>query len=172
MISTACSNGFATCRYHRETNSFFSLPHLTEAELAYEILWHECREVLLRKTTFLFGALRAPVRALPVPITVNAVNQTALDGRRHSRFAVRDCAFRAACAVSGCPRDWDINQKNRVFARVNYFRTRYPFNTAVGGINLISAESDFRDAHTSADCNGVTRYHADGNEFRFSILPE
>src|SRR5207237_3080946 len=63
----------------------------------------------------------------------------------------------------------DINQKNRVFARLHYFRNEYPFNTAVGGLNLISAEADFRDrAHVGGLQWVSTKSPQMVNEFRFS----
>jgi hypothetical protein len=118
---------------------------------------------------FLFGAYEHLYRALPVPITVNAVNQTALEGVGipASQFGTAPSVQHAQFLdVRG---DWDINQKNRVFARVNYFRNEYPFNTAVGGMNLISAESDFRDRAHVGGLQWVSTISPQMvNEFRFS----
>src|SRR5207249_5787565 len=102
---------------------------------------------LKKDKLFLFGAYEHLYRALPVPITVNAANQTALEGAGipTSQFGTAPSVQHAQFLdVRG---DWDINQENRVFARVNYFRNEYPFNTAVGGMNLISAERS--EEHTS-----------------------
>ena len=41
--------------------------------------------------------------------------------------------------------DWNINSKNQFFVRYNYFRNEYPFNSQNGGLNALSAASDFRD---------------------------
>ena len=41
--------------------------------------------------------------------------------------------------------DWNINSKNQFFARYNYFRNEYPFNTNDGGLNALDAASDFHD---------------------------
>jgi hypothetical protein len=124
---------------------------------------------LKKDKLFLFGAYEHLYRALPVPITVNAVNQTALEGVGipASQFGTAPSVQHAQFLdVRG---DWDINQKNRVFARVNYFRNEYPFNTAVGGMNLISAESDFRDrAHVGGLQWVGTISPQMVNEFRFS----
>src|SRR5216117_74756 len=124
---------------------------------------------LKKDKLFLFGAYEHLYRALPVPITVNAANQTALEGAGipTSQFGTAPSVQHAQFLdVRG---DWDINQENRVFARVNYFRNQYPFNTAVGGMNLISAESDFRDrAHVGGLQWVSTISPLMVNEFRFS----
>ena len=124
---------------------------------------------LKKDKLFLFGAYEHLYRALPVPITVNAANQTALEGAGipTSQFGTAPSVQHAQFLdVRG---DWDINQENRVFARVNYFRNEYPFNTAVGGMNLISAESDFRDrAHVGGLQWVSTISPRMVNEFRFS----
>src|SRR6266550_1586282 len=124
---------------------------------------------LKKDKLFLFGAYEHLYRALPVPITVNAVNQTALEG-----VGIPASQFGTAPSVQHAQfldirGDWDINQKNRVFARVNYFRNEYPFNTAVGGMNLISAESDFRDRAHVGGLQWVSTISPQMvNEFRFS----
>src|SRR5207245_10608018 len=100
----------------------------------------------------LFGAYEHLYRALPVPITVNAANQTALEGAGipTSQFGTAPSVQHAQFLdVRGA---WDINQENRVFAGVNYFRNEYPFNTAVSSVNLLSHEPDFPDR---ADVRGL-----------------
>ncbi|PYT40134.1 MAG: hypothetical protein DMG47_20030, partial [Acidobacteria bacterium] len=124
---------------------------------------------LKKDKLFLFGAYEHLYRALPVPITVNAANQTALEGAGipTSQFGTAPSVQHAQFLdVRG---DWDVNQKNRIFARANYFRNEYPFNTAVGGMNLISAEADFRDrAHVGGLQWVGTISPQMVNEFRFS----
>ena len=118
---------------------------------------------------FIFGAYEHLYRALPVPITVSAANQTALEG-----IGVPAAQFGTAPSVQHAQfvdvrGDWNINETNRVFARVNYFRNEYPFNTAVGGLNLISAESDFRDRAHVGGLQWVSTISPEMlNEFRFS----
>ena len=87
-----------TCRYHRETNS--SLLNLAEAELAYEFLRHECRRPSQERQTFPLRCLRAPV---PRAACRDYGKPGYARASRHSHLPVWDCAFRAACAVSGCP---------------------------------------------------------------------
>lgn len=118
---------------------------------------------------FIFGAYEHLYRALPVPIAVSALNQAALQG-----IGIPASQFGTAPSVQHAQfldvrGDWDINQKNRVFARVNYFRNEYPFNTAVGGMNLIAAESDFRDRAHVGGLQWVSTISPQlVNEFRFS----
>jgi Carboxypeptidase regulatory-like domain/TonB dependent receptor len=118
---------------------------------------------------FIFGAYEHLYRALPVPITVSAANQAALQaiGVPSTQFGTAPSVQHAQFLdVRG---DWNINEKNRVFARVNYFRNEYPFNTAVGGLNLLAAESDFRDRAHVGGLQWVTTISPQLlNEFRFS----
>src|SRR5712692_3345115 len=121
---------------------------------------------------FIFGAYEHLYRALPVPITVstaNPPNQALLEaaGVPASQFGTAPSVQHAQFLdVRG---DWNINQKNRVFARVNYFRNEYPFNTAVGGLNLIAAEADFRDRAHVGGLQWVSTISPQMvNEFRFS----
>ena len=118
---------------------------------------------------FIFGAYEHLYRALPVPITVSAANESALEaiGVPASQFGTAPSVQHAQFLdVRG---DWDINQQNRVFVRVNYFRNEYPFNTAVGGLNLIGAEADFRDRAHVGGLEWVSTISPQMvNEFRFS----
>jgi hypothetical protein len=118
---------------------------------------------------FIFGAYEHLYRALPVPITVSAANQAALEG-----IGIPSSQFGTAPSVQHAQfldvrGDWDINRQNRVFVRVNYFRNEYPFNTAVGGLNLIAAEADFRDRAHVGGLQWVSTISSELlNEFRFS----
>jgi hypothetical protein len=122
-----------------------------------------------RDKLFFFAAYEHLYRALPVPITVSAANQAALEaiGIPASQFGTAPSVQHAQFLdVRG---DWNIDAKNRLFARVNYFRNEYPFNTAVGGLNLIAAEADFRDRAHVGGLQWVTTISQDLlNEFRFS----
>jgi carboxypeptidase family protein/TonB-dependent receptor-like protein len=118
---------------------------------------------------FIFGAYEHLYRALPVPIAVSAANQTALEG-----IGIPASQFGTAPSVQHAQfldvrGDWNIDTKNRVFVRVNYFRNEYPFNTAVGGLNLIGAEADFRDRAHVGGLEWVSTISPEMvNEFRFS----
>jgi len=104
-----------------------------------------------------------------VPTAVSATNQTNLEnaGVPASQFGTAPAVQHAQFLdVRG---DWDIDEKNRVFVRVNYFRNEYPFNTAVGGLNLLAAEADFRDRAHVGGLQWVTTISPQLlNEFRFS----
>jgi hypothetical protein len=118
---------------------------------------------------FIFGAYEHLYRALPVPITVDTTTQGLLEatGVRASQFGTAPSVQHAQ--FLDVRSDWNINDKNRVFARVNYFRNEYPFNTAVGGINLIAAEADFRDRAHIGGLQWVSTISPELlNEFRFS----
>ncbi len=122
-----------------------------------------------RDKLFIFGAYEHLYRALPVANTVSAANQTALEaiGIPASQFGTAPSEQHAQFLdVRG---DWDIDAKNRVFVRVNYFRNAYPFNTAVGGLNTLVAESDFKDRAHVAGLQWVDTLSSNWlNEFRFS----
>jgi Carboxypeptidase regulatory-like domain/TonB dependent receptor-like, beta-barrel len=124
---------------------------------------------IMRDKLFIFGAYEHLYRALPVPISVSAANQTALEaiGIPSSQFGTAPSVQHAQFLdVRG---DWDINDKNRVFVRVNYFRNNYPFNTAVGGMNLLQAEADFQDRAHVGGLQWVSTISPQLlNEFRFS----
>ena len=122
-----------------------------------------------RDKLFIFGAYEHLYRALPVANAVSALNQTALEaiGIPASQFGTAPSVQHAQFLdVRG---DWDIDAKNRVFVRVNYFRNAYPFNTAVGGLNTLVAESDFKDRAHVAGLQWVDTLSSNWlNEFRFS----
>jgi Carboxypeptidase regulatory-like domain len=122
-----------------------------------------------RDKLFIFGAYEHLYRALPVANTVSATNQTALEaiGIPTSQFDTAPSVQHAQFLdVRG---DWDIDTKNHVFVRVNYFRNTYPFNTAVGGMNTLAAESDFKDRAHVAGLQWVDTLSSNWlNEFRFS----
>jgi Carboxypeptidase regulatory-like domain/TonB dependent receptor-like, beta-barrel len=124
---------------------------------------------ILRDKLFIFGAYEHLYRALPVPNSVNATNQSLLEaaGIAASQFGTAPSVQHAQFLdVRG---DWDINAKNRVFVRVNYFRNTYPFNTAVGGLNTLAAESDFKDRAHVGGLQWVSTISPQLlNEFRFS----
>lgn len=94
---------------------------------------------------FLFGAYEKLKRANPQANTVTAANVAALGtlGVPASDFNTAPQVQRAQWVdVRG---DFILNSKNNGFVRYNYFRNDYPFNTNVGGLYALSAESDFRD---------------------------
>lgn len=91
---------------------------------------------------FFFGAYEQVKRGQPAPVTITPTNAAAIGlsaaelapapGLLHGKFL--DARL-----------DYQINSKNLIFARYNYFKNTFPSNTQVGGINANSAGVDFAD---------------------------
>ena len=97
---------------------------------------------IIKDKLFFFGAYEHITRGLPSPNTINPAN-AALLGLPSSQLATAPTVQHAQFLDARL--DWQVNEKHRVFARYNYFRNQYPFNTDVGGLYTISAASDFHD---------------------------
>jgi hypothetical protein len=97
---------------------------------------------LKKDKLFIFGGYEHLKRGLPQPDTISASDAAAL-GLPANLLAVAPSVQHAQFASFRV--DWNINEKNQVFLRYNYFRNEYPFNTAVGGKNALDAASDFQD---------------------------
>lgn len=121
---------------------------------------------LIKDKLFWFGGYEHLLRGQPAPTTITAANAAALNlpatelaaapGLEHAQF------------ING-RLDWNISPKNQMFLRYNYFRNEFPFNTGVGGLNALSAESDFHDRAHVVGSQLVTTFSSNLlNEFRFS----
>lgn len=91
---------------------------------------------------FIFGAYEHLLRGTPVPVTITAANAAAI-GLPASQLAT--AATVQHVQFLNVRVDWNINSKNQFFARYNYFRNEYPFNSQNGGLNALGAASDFHD---------------------------
>jgi hypothetical protein len=91
---------------------------------------------------FVFGAYEHLLRGTPTPVTITPAN-AALIGLPASQLAT--AATVQHVQFIDIRVDWNINSKNQFFARYNYFRNEYPFNSQNGGLNALSAASDFHD---------------------------
>lgn len=124
---------------------------------------------VVKNRFFLFGAYEKLKRANPQANTVTPANQAALIalGVPANDFNVAPQVQRAQWVdVRG---DFIVNAKNNGFVRYNYFRNEYPFNTNVGGLYALSAESDFRDRAHIIGAQLVTAFKPTLlNEFRGS----
>ncbi len=124
---------------------------------------------IVRNRFFLFGAYEKLKRANPQANTVTAANQAALIalGVAPGDFNTAPQVQRAQWVdVRG---DFNINAKNNGFIRYNYFRNNYPYNTNVGGLYELSAESDFQDRAHILGAQLVTAFKPTLlNEFRGS----
>ena len=124
---------------------------------------------IVKNRVFFFGAYEKLKRANPQAVTVTAANQAALVA-----LGVPVADFNTAPQVqraqwSDARLDVNINAKNTMFVRYNYFRNDYPFNTNVGGLYLQSASSDFRDRAHIIGAQLITTFKPTLlNEFRGS----
>ena len=124
---------------------------------------------VLKDRLFFFGAYEKLKRANPQANTVTGVNQSALValGVPLADFNTAPQVQRAQWVdVRG---DMIINRKNTAFLRYNYFRNTYPYNTNVGGLYALSAESDFQDRAHIIGAQLITTFKPTLlNEFRGS----
>lgn len=91
---------------------------------------------------FLFGAYEHLLRGTPTPVTITPANAAAI-GIPASQLATAGTVQHVQFLDLRV--DVNINSKNQFFARYNYFRNEYPFNTNNGGLNALDAASDFHD---------------------------
>ena len=121
---------------------------------------------LVKDRLFIYGAYEHLTRGLPQPNTISAANAAALGlpgNLTTTAPSVQHAQFVDLRA------DWQINQKHQFFARLNYFRNEYPFNTAVGGLNALDAAADFKDRAYIAGGQLLSSFSPTVlNELRFS----
>jgi Carboxypeptidase regulatory-like domain len=91
---------------------------------------------------FVFGAYEHLLRGTPVPVTITPANAAAI-GIPAANLATAGTVQHVQ--FFDIRVDYNINSKNQFFARYNYFRNEYPFNTNNGGLNALDAGSDFHD---------------------------
>jgi len=124
---------------------------------------------ILKNRIFFFGAYEHLKRGNPQAVTVTAPNQAALIalGVPANDFFTAPQVQRAQWADARV--DVNLNAKNTMFVRYNYFRNDYPFNTNAGGLFLQSAEADFRDRAHIIGAQLITTFKPTLlNEFRGS----
>lgn len=97
---------------------------------------------LKKNKLFIFGAYEHLLRGTPEAVTITPTNAAAL-GIPSSQLATAPTVQHVQFLDLRV--DWNINSKNQVFFRYNYFRNEYPFNTNDGGLNALDAASDFHD---------------------------
>ncbi len=91
---------------------------------------------------FVFGAYEHLLRGTPTAVTITPANAAAI-GLPSSDLGTAPTVQHVQFVDLRI--DWNINSKNQFFARYNYFRNEYPFNTNNGGLNSNDAASDFHD---------------------------
>ncbi|HLG97258.1 MAG TPA: TonB-dependent receptor [Bryobacteraceae bacterium] len=91
---------------------------------------------------FIFGGYEHLLRGTPTPVTINSTVASQL-GLPASDLATAPSLEHVQ--FLDLRLDWNVNEKNQVFFRYDYFRNEFPFNTQVGGLNALSAAVDFHD---------------------------
>jgi hypothetical protein len=115
---------------------------------------------------FVFGAYEHLLRGTPMPVTITPANAAAI-GIPASQLATAGTVQHVQFLDLRV--DVNINSKNQFFARYNYFRNEYPFNTNDGGLNALDAASDFHDRAHIGGFQLLTTFSATAlNELRAS----
>jgi len=121
---------------------------------------------IIRDKLFFFGSYEKVTRGSPSAVTITAANIAAL-GLTPDQVAAAPGLLHGTFALGRV--DWNINKKNAMFVRYNYFKNNYPYNTQVGGPNVSTTGVDFLDrAHVIAGQLVTTVNDHLLNELRFS----
>ena len=124
---------------------------------------------VIKDKFFFFAAYEHLKRANPTGNTISPANQAALIGVGETAADFATAAQVQYAQWLDLRGDYNINNRNQFFVRYNYFRNRYPFNTAVGGLNALSAAADFQDRAHIIGAQLVTTFKPTLlNEFRGS----
>lgn len=97
---------------------------------------------VLRDKLFFFGSYEHVLRGSPAPVTISSTNAGLL-GLPPSELVPAPGLLHGTFVDARV--DYQINERNSVFARYNYFKNSFPSNTQVGGLNATSAGVDFAD---------------------------
>ena len=115
---------------------------------------------------FIFGGYEHLLRGTPVPVTIDPTAAAQI-GIPASQLATSPTVQHVQFLDLRV--DWNINQKNQMFFRYDYFRNVYPFNTQNGGLNALAAGVDFQDRAHVGGLQLLTTFSATAlNELRAS----
>jgi len=121
---------------------------------------------IIRDKLFFFGSYEKVTRGSPGAVPIKAADIAAL-GLTPDQVAAAPGLLHGTFALGRV--DWNINKKNAMFVRYNYFKNNYPYNTQVGGPNVSTTGVDFLDrAHVIAGQLVTTVNDHLLNELRFS----
>ena len=122
---------------------------------------------IIKDKLFVYGAYEHLKRATPSAVTPGAALTLAAAGDSAADIQTAPQVQRAQWMDVRV--DYTLNSKNQAFVRYNYFRNNYPFNTAAGGSNGLSAASDFQDRAHDIGAQLLTTFKPTIlNEFRAS----
>jgi hypothetical protein len=121
---------------------------------------------VIKDKLFFFGSYEKVTRGSPASVTITPANIVAL-GLTADQVAAAPGLLHGTFVLGRG--DWNINKKNSLFVRYNYFKNDYPYNTQVGGLNTRSTGTDFLDrAHVIGGQLITTVSDHAINELRFS----
>lgn len=121
---------------------------------------------VIKDKLFFFGSYEKVTRGSPAQVTITPANIARL-GLTPADVAAAPGLLHGTF-VDGRG-DWNINKKNTMFVRYNYFKNNFPYNTQVGGLNVRSTGVDFLDRAHDIGAQLVTTFNDHLlNEFRFS----
>jgi hypothetical protein len=121
---------------------------------------------IIKDKLFFFGSYEKVTRGSPAPVTIKAADIASL-GLTADQVAAAPGLLHGTFVMGRG--DWNINKKNSLFVRYNYFKNDFPYNTQVGGPNINSTGVDFLDRAHAIGTQLITTItdHA-VNELRFS----
>nr|WP_255551081.1 TonB-dependent receptor [Granulicella sp. dw_53] len=145
---------------------FFANKALPKTNIEMEDVEANLGGRIIKDKLFFFGSYEKITRGSPASVTITPANIAAL-GLTPDQVAAAPGLLHGTFVLGRG--DWNINRKNSLFVRYNYFKNDFPFNTQVGGLNTRSTGTDFLDrAHViGAQLITTVNDHAI-NELRFS----
>lgn len=145
---------------------FFSNKSLPKPNLQLQSFSTNAGGRIIKDKLFFFGSYEHVVRGQPAPVTITAANVAAL-GLPPDQVAATPGLLHGTFVLGRG--DWNINNRNSLFVRYNYFKNDFPYNTQVGGLNARSTAADFLDrAHVIGGQLTSTINDHLLNELRFS----
>jgi hypothetical protein len=145
---------------------FFANKALPKTNLELEDVSANLGGRVIKDKLFFFGSYEKVTRGSPAPVTITAANIARL-GLTANDVAAAPGLLHGTFTLGRV--DWNINKKNTMFVRYNYFKNDFPYNTQVGGLNVRSTGVDFLDrAHVIGTQLVTTVNDHLLNELRFS----
>ncbi|CAN5513641.1 hypothetical protein BH10ACI4_BH10ACI4_38370 [soil metagenome] len=145
---------------------FFANKALPKTNIEMEDVAANLGGRVIKDKLFFFGSYEKITRGSPASVTITPANIAAL-GLTADQVAAAPGLLHGTFVLGRG--DWNINKRNSLFVRYNYFKNDYPYNTQVGGLNTRSTGTDFLDrAHVIGGQLVTTVSDHAINELRFS----